>query len=338
MGANCSNLSKKDIAKLTHDFKWKEWTEAEPGSLDQDAYDNVLVLSSKKYKILENLRNYKPSTAYLREAISSRTPEAEESAFMMVNASARIVQEFYLFSKEMQTIAQDILLALTPKASDRRSSVSGRRDSLSMLSRAAITYRLAELFDFALRFDRMKMLEPGLQNDFSFYRRSLHKESMQHLQPAVGDDDASFISLFLAGHIPMLTVLCTAAKEAYRQDPSVTDNVARFCNQCYFVLRNKVLIQKEVDSEAVDMLLHAMVGALILYDHVEPEGVFQKRSPVSSKLICQLLATDFFEKVSEMFGQKQRNRIAQECRALLNHPCDGPVDACGGDKCAGIVN
>ena len=79
-----------------------------------------------------------------------------------------------------------------------------------LLLQQAIAKRLAEVFDFVLKFDELKMLRPGLQNDFSFYRRSLGKHA-QDPNLLVKDDDASFISLFLAAHIPMMTALSKSA-------------------------------------------------------------------------------------------------------------------------------
>lgn len=36
-----------------------------------------------------------------------------------------------------------------------------------------------------------------------------------------------------------------------------------------------------------------MIGAIVLFDHVEPEGAFHKRSPIMMKYVCKMMKTDF---------------------------------------------
>ncbi len=45
-------------------------------------------------------------------------------------------------------------------------------------SRQALAKQFAQLLDFVLRFDELKMSTPALQNDFSFYRRVMSRRSI----------------------------------------------------------------------------------------------------------------------------------------------------------------
>ena len=49
------------------------------------------------------------------------------------------------------------------------------------------------------------MMKPAIQNDFSYYRRSMGKRELDEL--TVSSEDANTISLFLAASSPMINVL-----------------------------------------------------------------------------------------------------------------------------------
>jgi hypothetical protein len=71
---------------------------------------------------------------------------------------------------------------------------------------------LAQLLTFALDFDDLKMTNPSIQNDFSYYRRTLSRlksspEAKEMLEQAVVKDElANRMSLFYAYPTPMLKV------------------------------------------------------------------------------------------------------------------------------------
>jgi hypothetical protein len=52
---------------------------------------------------------------------------------------------------------------------------------------------VGEILDFALKFDEIKMMKSALQNDFSYYRRSMGKRNFDELP--VSDEDANLIRL-----------------------------------------------------------------------------------------------------------------------------------------------
>lgn len=88
----------------------------------------------------------------------------------------------------------------------------------------ALVKQLAEILEFVLKFDEFKMKTPAIQNDFSYYRRTLSRASLggqqqprQESQPAGGERDlvvgnelANRMSLFYAHATPMLRVLSNA--------------------------------------------------------------------------------------------------------------------------------
>lgn len=75
--------------------------------------------------------------------------------------------------------------------------------------------QLAEILEFVLKFDEHKMKTPAIQNDFSYYRRTLTRASLARQENAekdlvVGNELANRMSLFYAHATPMLRVLSHA--------------------------------------------------------------------------------------------------------------------------------
>lgn len=79
----------------------------------------------------------------------------------------------------------------------------------------ALVKQLAEILEFVLKFDEHKMKTPAIQNDFSYYRRTLTRASLAKQDNAekdlvVGNELANRMSLFYAHATPMLRVLSHA--------------------------------------------------------------------------------------------------------------------------------
>lgn len=72
--------------------------------------------------------------------------------------------------------------------------------------------QLAEILEFVLKFDEHKMKTPAIQNDFSYYRRTVTRASLTRPDDeakdlVVGNELANRMSLFYAHATPMLRVL-----------------------------------------------------------------------------------------------------------------------------------
>lgn len=92
-----------------------------------------------------------------------------------------------------------------------KGSVADTKTNLEKLQ--AIANLLAQTLTFALDFDDLKMTNPSIQNDFSYYRRTLSRlkmtpENKVFLDSAVVKDElANRMSLFYAYPTPMLKTL-----------------------------------------------------------------------------------------------------------------------------------
>eukprot|EP01087_Luapelamoeba_hula_P001130 TRINITY_DN10877_c0_g1_i1.p1 TRINITY_DN10877_c0_g1~~TRINITY_DN10877_c0_g1_i1.p1 ORF type:complete len:320 (-),score=44.35 TRINITY_DN10877_c0_g1_i1:120-1079(-) len=258
---------------------------AEPKSEDeQRIHAQVAAVLNKGPKILNLLTNYPGCEQQIRKAITSPGPENEEAAWNAVLPSVDQLKEFYDFSLELEECFPKLLVALCKDQP---------KDSLA--NQQALARQLADVLDFVLRFDDAKMINPAIQNDFSYYRRTLNrmKLSKKNLDLTIRDELANRMSLFFAYPTPMMNALSeVTAKFLNDQDPgsgvpkdNVSDALATMANVC----QHMVDVQTFPSEQTNLFCLRAMTGAIILYDHLHPQGAFNKRSPINMRGCIQVL-------------------------------------------------
>ena len=143
---------------------------------------------------------------------------------------------------------------------------------------------LVNMFDFIIKFDELKMGKASIQNDFSFYRRSMNRmkrgENMggevEVERAPVNDETANKMSLFFAYPNPFTKALIDEFGKLDKRD-----SVAR----CFALIANgsRVMAERRVGHELRDeafALFRSMVAAILFYDYVHPQGSFVKKSDI----------------------------------------------------------
>lgn len=156
----------------------------------------------------------------------------------------------------------------------------------SLQNKQALAKQLADILDFVLRFDDLKMINPAIQNDFSYYRRTLNRMKINKKDGNVKirDELANRMSLFFAYPTPMMKVLSDTTSRYLSGDSDipaekVTEGLAVMANVCY-----EMVLNKKFSQEATNLFcLRAMTGSIILFDHISPTGAFTKKSPINMK-------------------------------------------------------
>ena len=140
------------------------------------------------------------------------------------------------------------------------------------------------MLDFVIRFDELKMGKASIQNDFSFYRRSMNRmkrgDAMGEVEverPPVNEDVANRMSLFFAYPNPFTKALID---EFGRMDVS-----REHLGRCFALVANACRAMAERHARPAERkeafaLFRAMVAAILFYDYVSPHGVFVKKSEV----------------------------------------------------------
>lgn len=252
-----------------------DFEKAQPTDDERDIHAQVAAVLNKGPQILDRLFKYDGCEEFIRKAITTPGPETEESAWNAVLPAVDQLQEFYDFSLELEACFPKLLVALCKNEP---------KDSLA--NQQALAKQLADVFDFVLRFDDAKMVNPAIQNDFSYYRRTLNrmKLSKKDLNIKIRDELANRMSLFFAYPTPMMKVLSETTVRFLSTDTTVprenvTTALATIANVC-----QDMVFKKKFEADSTNMFcLRAMTGAIILFDHLHAQGAFQKKSPINIK-------------------------------------------------------
>lgn len=242
---------------------------------EKQIYETVAAVLDKGPAILQKLQNYSGCEVSIRKAITTPGAETEEAAWNAVVPAVEQLKEFYDFSLELESCFPKLLVALCK--TDPRQNISTQQ---------ALAKQMADVFNFVLRFDDLKMVNPAIQNDFSYYRRTLNRKKITKSDHnvTIRDELANRMSLFFAYPTPMMNVVNETTVKFLSQDSSVPrDNVttalATMANVC-----QEMVHQKRFPADQTNMFcLRAMTGAVILFDHLHSPGAFSKKSPINIK-------------------------------------------------------
>jgi len=275
MGSFGDNIEKIDI--------FLDLENAVPNDAEKEIYNQVAAVLTKAPGILEKLSGYTGCEDYIRKAITTPGPENEDAAWAAVVPAVEQLREFYDFSLELDVCFPKLLVALCK--TNPKENIGAQQ---------ALAKQLADVFDFVLRFDDLKMVNPAIQNDFSYYRRTLNRKKITKtdVNITIRDELANKMSLFFAYPTPMMNVINETTVKFLSQDSSVPrDNVtmalATMANVC-----QQMIDQKKFSNESTNMFcLRAMTGSVILFDHLHASGAFSKKSPINIKGVITALKT-----------------------------------------------
>lgn len=220
------------------------------------------------------------------KAISAPGTEAEKSAMAVLLPAVALLKDLFEYSKELEVVFPKLLVALMKE--DAAQSGNGAQSALA--NQQALAKQLADVIDFVLQFDDAKMITPGIQNDFSYYRRSLprlltNKETAEEV--VVKDELANRMSLFFASPTPMMKVITDATTQFVEESgaennlsrDSVTVGMSLMANVCH-----EMVSKHRFTSPVTNMFcLRCMTGSIILVDHVSRLGAFHKKSLINIK-------------------------------------------------------
>ncbi len=145
------------------------WKEAE--SIDFDLTPKTEI-PARLDAILKSLKEYKGCASYIKDSISNPSPENDSKTWKNLHPCVLEIRKFYEISLEIG-IAFSLMLESSfyqivkkVSATDVVTNLDSQRPDLE---------NLAEFLEFCAEFDFLKVGNPSLQNDFSYYRRSMSK-------------------------------------------------------------------------------------------------------------------------------------------------------------------
>ncbi|XP_034524506.1 CYFIP-related Rac1 interactor B isoform X2 [Ailuropoda melanoleuca] len=264
--------------------------DAQPTESEKEIYNQVNVVLKDAEGILEDLQSYRGAGHEIREAIQHPADEKlQEKAWGAVVPLVGKLKTFYEFSQRLEAALRGLLGALTSTPYSPTQHLEREQ---------ALAKQFAEILHFTLRFDELKMTNPAIQNDFSYYRRTLSRMRINNV-PAEGENEvnnelANRMSLFYAEATPMLKTLSDATTKFVSENKNLpientTDCLSTMASVCRVMLETPEYRSRFTNEETVSFCLRVMVGVIILYDHVHPVGAFAKTSKIDMKGCIKVL-------------------------------------------------
>lgn len=269
-----------------------DFESAEPTDDERGTWDLVASVLDSSKSILQELQSYVGASEEIRLAISNpRDEKLQERAWEGVCPLVAKLKRFYEFSLDLENVIQELLSVLCSADMSPR---------VHLESQQALFKQFAEILDFVLRFDDLKMTNPAIQNDFSYYRRTLSRRKManedeiQDGELEVSNEMANRMSLFYAQATPMLKTLSDITSQFVSQHKELpveqtTDCLSTMANICRVMIENPSYSSRFRNEETKFFCLRVMVGVIILYDHVHPVGAFAKTSSIEVKSSVKVL-------------------------------------------------
>ncbi|KAL3897013.1 MAG: hypothetical protein SGCHY_003705 [Lobulomycetales sp.] len=251
---------------------------ASPSERETEFYTYINSVLNPSTSLLESLRSYSGCGEHIRKAISSPSPETEEAAWNAVCPAVGQLKQFYelamqideCFGKTLQFLCSGPVL-----------------ENLEQCQ--ATAKKLADILYISAQFDEIKIGNPSIQNDFSYYRRTLSKMRMSNPAPmnlVVNDELANRMSLFYAQSTPLTKLLIDTAQGLVSKGVSnseISDCFAIMSAICYYTVQ-----RPEVETKT-DYFLRVMVLCIILYDQVNTTGAFHKQSTVNIRASVKVI-------------------------------------------------
>ncbi|KAI9257892.1 hypothetical protein BY458DRAFT_518448 [Sporodiniella umbellata] len=284
MGQLLSSLNLRGHSDIVPEIGFDMET-AQPTTEELEIYNELdRLLIQPQADLIDLFKDYQPSSKVIRNAIASPSAENEERAWEAVTPTVHMLRTFYSYSSDLGRGMPRLLNVLCSDGTIRHLD---RQPGLTKL--------FVQVLDFVFEFDYLKIRHPTVQNDFSFYRRTLQKgrqisqEGVSDLRSAMDEDDlANRISLFIAYATPMLkSLIDTLTKHA--QSTQAVHSIAEWLVNIWAVCYHTLC--KKKNQSNLGSCLKVMVVTIILYDHIHPQGAYLKSSPINVKQSLKVIQT-----------------------------------------------
>uniref|UniRef100_A0A3B4AI40 CYRIA/CYRIB Rac1 binding domain-containing protein n=1 Tax=Periophthalmus magnuspinnatus TaxID=409849 RepID=A0A3B4AI40_9GOBI len=284
MGNLLKVLTCTDLAQEPNFFL--DFENAQPTDAERAVWDQVDAVLKDARGILDELQAYKGAGQEIREAIQNPNDEAlQEQAWAAVVPLVGKLKKFYEFSQRLEAALHSLLGALT---SETYNDPTQHLEREQALAKQFICY----LYSF------LQMTNPAIQNDFSYYRRTLSRMRINNVpaevENEVNNELANRISLFYADATPMLKTMSDGTTKFVSENKNLpientTDVLSTMASVCKVMLETPEYRSRFTSEETVSFCLRVMVGVIILYDYVHPVGAFAKSSKIDMKGCIKVL-------------------------------------------------
>ncbi|CAK6963166.1 protein FAM49A isoform X2 [Scomber scombrus] len=267
-----------------------DFENAQPTDGEREVWNQVNSVLQDSENILSGLQAYKGAGQEIRDAIQNPSDHMlQERAWNSVCPLVIKLKKFYSFSLRLEEALKSLLECLTcPPCTPTQ----------HLEKEQALAKQFAEILHFTLRFDELKMRIPAIQNDFSYYRRTISRNRINNMnldiENEVNNEMANRMSLFYAEATPMLKTLSNATTNFVTENKTLplentTDCLSTMASVCKVMLETPEYSSRFSSEDTLLFCMRVMVGVIILYDHVHPNGAFNKSSKIDMKGCIKVL-------------------------------------------------
>lgn len=256
---------------------------ARPSQYEMEIYSYLSEILRPASFHLEVLSRYTGCGDFIRQAISTPNRQNEDAAWNAVSPAVLKLKEYYEFALRIEEAFPKALMFLC------NGDVAKNLDSCQ-----ASAKKMADILHFASHWDELKMCNPNVQNDFSYYRRTLSRMRMGNNSQkniVVHDELANRMSLFYANATPMTRSLIDSVSNMTTSGRITMDGLTDCLAILAAVCNNLAAKNFNVNQMLVDYSLRVMVVCVIIYDHVNHIGAFHKGSKMNIKGYAKAIQT-----------------------------------------------
>ncbi|CAB1343153.1 unnamed protein product [Coregonus sp. 'balchen'] len=241
-----------------------DFENAQPTDCEREVWNQVNTVLQDSESILSGLQAYKGAGQEIRDAIQNPNDMLlQERAWNSVCPLVIRLKKFYGFSLRLEKALQSLLESLT---------CPPYTPTQHLEKEQALAKQFAEILHFTLRFDELKL----------------------DIESEVNNEMANRMSLFYAEATPMLKTLSTATTSFVTENKTLplentTDVLSTMASVCKVMLETPDYTSRFNSEDTLLFCMRVMVGVIILYDHVHPNGAFNKSSKIDMKGCIKVL-------------------------------------------------
>uniref|UniRef100_A0A8C3DF70 CYFIP related Rac1 interactor A n=1 Tax=Corvus moneduloides TaxID=1196302 RepID=A0A8C3DF70_CORMO len=283
---NLLKVLTREIENYPHFFL--DFENAQPTDGEREVWNQISAVLQDSESMLADLQAYKGAGQEIRDAIQNPNDiQLQEKAWNSVCPLVVRLKRFYEFSLQTKKALQSLLESLTCPPYTPTQHLEREQ---------ALAKEFAEILHFTLRFDELKMRNPAIQNDFSYYRRTISRNRINNMhldiENEVNNEMANRMSLFYA-EATQYSLLNTDFFLPFQNKTlpieNTTDCLSTMASVCKVMLETPEYRSRFTSEETLMFCMRVMVGVIILYDHVHPVGAFSKTSKIDMKGCIKVL-------------------------------------------------
>ena len=279
------------------------------------------------YQLLEFLQNYGAGgRQIIKEASAKINDETVQTEAW--NSLVPMVASLLKLKKMTDSLNEEVPEILSKMWGQKIS-----RESLALIDifrkNMFLVVQLGKILDYAMRFDALKMNAPTIPNDISYVKRqntirtkrNCINENLENRE-VLATHNLEQLSMYYILPTPALKNIIDTVTNFFKNDNSKDtslDLIVSFGNICIKILSSDLKSNYQRFG-TISMLHRMMVASSLLYDHLHPDGVFVKDSPINIRAVVDILLDEAGmskKRSRSISGLGSSNRRQGECSVFL---------------------